>query len=70
MAEAYIVEAVRTAGGKRGGKLAGWHPADMGGAVLDAVVDRTGIDPAAIEDLRKAVFYLEDEIAKREGVQK
>ena len=51
MAEAYIVEAVRTAGGKRGGKLAGWHPADMGGAVLDAVVDRTGIDPAAIEDV-------------------
>lgn len=51
MPEAYIVEAVRTAGGKRGGKLAGWHPADMGGAVLDAVVDRTGIDPAAVEDV-------------------
>ena len=51
MAEAYIVEAVRTAGGKRGGKLAGWHPADMGGAVLDAIVDRTGIDPAAVEDV-------------------
>jgi acetyl-CoA C-acetyltransferase len=51
MAEAYIVEAVRTAGGRRGGKLAGWHPADMGGMVLDAVVDRTGIDPAAIDDV-------------------
>jgi acetyl-CoA C-acetyltransferase len=51
MAEAYIVEAVRTAGGKRGGCLAGWHPADMGGAVLDAIVDRSGIDPAAIEDV-------------------
>ena len=51
MAEAFIVEAVRTAGGKRGGRLAGWHPADMGGAVLDAVVDRAGIDPAAIEDV-------------------
>ena len=51
MAEAYIVEAVRTAGGRRNGKLAGWHPADMGGAVLDAVVARTGIDPAAIEDV-------------------
>jgi acetyl-CoA C-acetyltransferase len=51
MAEAYIVEAVRTAGGKRGGRLAGWHPADMAGAVLDSLVDRTGIDPAAIEDV-------------------
>ena len=51
MAEAFIVEAVRTAGGRRGGRLAGWHPADMAGAVLNAVVDRTGIDPAAIEDV-------------------
>jgi len=51
VAEAYIVEAVRTAGGRRGGRLAGWHPADMGGAVLDAIVGRTGIDPAAIEDV-------------------
>ncbi|HWK35235.1 acetyl-CoA C-acetyltransferase [Sphingomonas sp.] len=51
MAEAYIVEAVRTAGGRRNGRLMGWHPNDLGGAVLDAVVDRTGIDPAAIEDV-------------------
>ncbi|HSI16200.1 MAG TPA: beta-ketoacyl synthase N-terminal-like domain-containing protein, partial [Sphingomonas sp.] len=51
MAEAYIVEAVRTAGGKRGGKLAGWHPADMAGATLDAILDRSGIDPAAVEDV-------------------
>ena len=51
MGEAYIVAAVRTAGGKRGGRVAGWHPADLGGAVLDAVVDRTGIDPAAIDDV-------------------
>jgi acetyl-CoA C-acetyltransferase len=51
MAEAYIVEAVRTAGGKRGGKLAGWHPADMAGEVLNQIVERTGIDPAAIEDV-------------------
>ncbi|HTI31733.1 MAG TPA: acetyl-CoA C-acetyltransferase [Sphingomonas sp.] len=51
MPEAYIVEAVRTAGGKRGGKLAGWHPADMAGEVLNAVVDRSGIDPASIEDV-------------------
>ncbi len=51
MTTAYIVEVVRTAGGKRGGKLAGWHPADMAGTTLDAIVDRSGIDPAAIEDV-------------------
>jgi acetyl-CoA C-acetyltransferase len=51
MAEAYIVEAVRTAGGKRGGALAGWHPADMAAEVLDALVDRSGVDPAAIDDV-------------------
>lgn len=51
MAEAYIVEAVRTAGGRRNGALAGWHPADMAGEILNALVDRPGIDPAAVEDV-------------------
>src|SRR5690606_16370820 len=51
MAEAYIVEAVRTAGGRRGGKVAGWHPADLGGEVLNAIVDRSGIDPERIDDV-------------------
>jgi acetyl-CoA C-acetyltransferase len=51
MPEAYIVEALRTAGGRRGGKLAGWHPADLGGEILNAVLDRSGIDPAAIDDV-------------------
>jgi acetyl-CoA C-acetyltransferase len=51
MAVAYIVDAVRTAGGRRKGALMGWHPADLGAAVLDALVDRTGLDPAAIEDV-------------------
>jgi len=51
MAEAYIVDAVRTAGGKRGGKLAGWHPVDMAASVLDAIVARTGIDGAAVDDV-------------------
>jgi len=51
MDEAYIVEAVRTAGGRRNGKLASWHPADMAGEVLNALVDRTRIDPRAIEDV-------------------
>jgi len=51
MGEAYIVAAARTAGGRKGGRLAGWHPADLAGAVLDALVDRSGIDPALIEDV-------------------
>ncbi|PAX07137.1 acetyl-CoA C-acetyltransferase [Sphingomonas lenta] len=51
MAEAYIVEAARTAGGRRGGRLAGWHPADMAGEVLNAIIDRSGLDPAAVEDV-------------------
>ena len=51
MAEAFIVEAVRTAGGRRNGALSGWHPADLAAQVLNAIVDRTGVDPAAIEDV-------------------
>ena len=51
MAEAYIVAAARTAGGKRKGKLAGWHPADLAGQVLNALVERTGADPALVEDV-------------------
>jgi acetyl-CoA C-acetyltransferase len=51
MAQAYIVEALRTAGGRRGGALREWHPADLGAAVLDALVQRSGVDPAAIEDV-------------------
>ncbi|GAA0735815.1 acetyl-CoA C-acetyltransferase [Sphingomonas japonica] len=51
MTTAYIVAARRTAGGKRGGRLAGWHPADMAAQVLDTLVADTGIDPAAIEDV-------------------
>ena len=51
MAEAYIVAAARTAGGKRGGALKDWHPADLAAEVLDALVQRAGIDPAAIEDV-------------------
>jgi acetyl-CoA C-acetyltransferase len=51
MPQAFIVEAARTAGGKRKGALAGVHPADLGAAVLNALVDRTGIDPSAIEDV-------------------
>ncbi len=51
MSEAYIVAAARTAGGKKGGRLAGWHPVDMAGQVLNALVDRSKVDPALIEDV-------------------
>ena len=49
--QAYIVGAVRSAGGKRKGRLAGWHPADLAGAVLKGLVDRVGADPAVVEDV-------------------
>ena len=51
MAEAYIVAAVRTAGGRRNGRLAGWHPVDLAAAVLDGVLTRTGADPARVDDV-------------------
>ena len=51
MAEAYIVAAARTAGGRKGGRLSGWHPVDLAGAVLDGLVDRSGADPALVEDV-------------------
>ncbi|NJC06726.1 acetyl-CoA C-acetyltransferase [Sphingomonas kaistensis] len=51
MPSAYIVAAARTAGGKKGGALKDWHPADLGAKVLDALVERAGIDPAVIEDV-------------------
>jgi acetyl-CoA C-acetyltransferase len=51
MPTAYIVDAVRTAGGRRGGRLAGVHPVDLAATVLDALVERTGIDPARVDDV-------------------
>ena len=49
--QAYIVGAVRSAVGKRNGTLAEVHPADLGAAVLRALVERTGVDPDAIDDV-------------------
>ena len=51
MAEAFIAGAVRTAIGKRNGSLAGVHPVDLGAHALRGLVDRTGIDPAAVDDV-------------------
>jgi acetyl-CoA C-acetyltransferase len=51
MTQAYIVAAARTAGGRRGGRLSGWHPADLAAQVLDALIERSGIDPAQVDDV-------------------
>ncbi|PPE69933.1 acetyl-CoA C-acetyltransferase [Caldimonas thermodepolymerans] len=51
MTQAYIVAAVRTAGGRRGGRLSGWHPVELAARVIDALVDRTGMDPALVDDV-------------------
>ena len=51
MGEAYIVSAVRTAGGRKGGRLREWHPADLAASVLDELVVCSGVDPALIEDV-------------------
>ncbi len=48
---AYIVDAVRTPVGKRGGSLAGIHSADLGAISLSALVRRTGVDPGAVDDV-------------------
>lgn len=64
MGEAYIVEAVRTPVGRRGGGLARVHPADLGAHVLSALVERCGIDPAAVEDV---VFGCLDAVGPQAG---
>lgn len=51
MANVYIVEAVRTPGGRRDGRLSRVHPADLGGIVIDALLDRTGINPELVDDV-------------------
>jgi acetyl-CoA C-acetyltransferase len=51
MAEAFIVDAVRTPVGRRGGGLAGVHPADLAAHVISALVRRTGVDPVAVDDV-------------------
>src|SRR6476469_2814306 len=48
---AVIVDAVRTAGGKRNGKLSGWHPADLAAETLKALVERNNLDPGQIDDV-------------------
>src|SRR5579875_2831038 len=51
MTTAVIVDAVRTAGGKRNGKLRGWHPADLAAEVLAALARRNDLDSAQVDDV-------------------
>ena len=51
MAEAYIVEAVRTPTGRRGGGLAAEHPADLAGAIMQELFHRSGVDPSDVDDV-------------------
>ncbi|GAC85444.1 acetyl-CoA C-acetyltransferase [Gordonia paraffinivorans] len=62
--QAYIVDAIRTPVGKRNGSLAKVHPADLGAHIISALVERTGIDPAAVDDV---VFGCLDTIGGQAG---
>src|SRR5215467_9858386 len=64
MAEAFLVDAVRTPVGKRGGGLAAVHPADLGAAVLTALIERTGVDADAVEDV---IFGCVDTVGPQAG---
>ena len=64
MPEAYIIEAVRSPVGKRGGALAGVHPADLGAHSIRALIERAGVDPAAVDDV---VFGCVDTIGPQAG---
>src|SRR6476659_5112270 len=64
MAEAFIIDAVRTPVGKRGGGLSTVHPADLGAHSIKALMDRTGVDPAAVDDV---VFGNVDSVGPQAG---
>ncbi|ALD65240.1 MULTISPECIES: acetyl-CoA C-acetyltransferase [Glutamicibacter] len=64
MTEAYIIDAVRTPVGRRGGSLAEIHSADLGAHVISALVERTGIDPGAVDDV---IFGCTDTLGSQAG---
>jgi acetyl-CoA C-acetyltransferase len=64
VAEAFIVDAVRTPVGRRGGGLAGAHPADLGAHVIRELMTRTGVDPIAVDDV---IFGCVDTIGPQAG---
>jgi len=61
---AYIVDACRTAGGRRGGRLSKWNPSDLGAVVVDALVERNGFDPSLIDDV---IFGCVSQIGSQAG---
>ena len=65
MAEAYIVDAVRTPVGRRGGGLSQVHSADLGAHSIKALMDRTGIDPGAVDDAVDAAMVGVDRVDQR-----
>ncbi|MCX5043326.1 acetyl-CoA C-acetyltransferase [Aldersonia sp. NBC_00410] len=64
MAQAYVIDSIRTAVGKRGGALSETHPADLGAAVIRSVVERTDIDPRLVDDV---IFGCVDAIGPQAG---
>ncbi|WP_027332246.1 acetyl-CoA C-acetyltransferase [Mycolicibacterium tusciae] len=64
MFEAFVVDAVRTAGGRRHGGLSGCHPADLGAAVIGSLISRSAVDPAAVDDV---IFGCVDAIGPQAG---
>jgi acetyl-CoA C-acetyltransferase len=64
MTAAYIVDAIRTPTGRRDGGLSQVHPADLGGHVIKALLDRTGVDPGAVEDV---IFGCVDQVGSQAG---
>jgi acetyl-CoA C-acetyltransferase len=64
MPEAYIIDAVRTPVGRRGGGLSHVHPADLGAHAITALIDRTGIDPSGVDDV---IFGCVDTIGPQAG---
>jgi acetyl-CoA C-acetyltransferase len=62
--EAYLIDAIRTPVGRRGGALAGTHPADLGAHVLRSLMSRTAIDPSTVDDV---IFGCVDTIGPQAG---
>ena len=65
MAEAYIVDALRTPTGKRGGSLSNVHPADLGAFVLKTLMERNAVPPEDVEDV---IFGCVDAVGPNAGV--
>ena len=64
MNDAYIVDAVRTPTGRKGGGLAGVHPADMGAHVISSLLERNAVDPNLVEDV---IFGCVDTLGPQAG---